>query len=123
MQATVLEDHRAWVAYEVGHALWGQGLAAEATRAMIEHLTSCYAVTQCLATVDQRNARSWRLLQRHAPATLTAGGGGETAAVIAQAGVTAHITHISTGGGASLEMLEGKTLPAFEILSRRAKTA
>lgn len=43
-------------------------------------------------------------------------GGGETAAVIAQAGVGAHITHISTGGGASLEMLEGKTLPGVAVL-------
>jgi phosphoglycerate kinase len=43
-------------------------------------------------------------------------GGGETAAVIAQAGVGAHITHISTGGGASLEMLEGKTLPGVAAL-------
>ncbi len=43
-------------------------------------------------------------------------GGGETAAVIAQAGVSAHITHISTGGGASLEMLEGKTLPGVAAL-------
>ncbi len=43
-------------------------------------------------------------------------GGGETAAVLAQAGVSAHITHISTGGGASLEMLEGKTLPGVAAL-------
>ncbi len=43
-------------------------------------------------------------------------GGGETAAVIAQASVSSHITHISTGGGASLEMLEGKTLPGVAAL-------
>ena len=43
-------------------------------------------------------------------------GGGETAAVIAQAGVSDHITHISTGGGASLAMLEGKTLPGVAAL-------
>jgi [ribosomal protein S5]-alanine N-acetyltransferase len=64
VQATVQEDHRAWVAYQVATALWGRGLATEATRAMVEHLMAHYAVTQCMATVDQRNKRSWRLLER-----------------------------------------------------------
>lgn len=64
VQATVLEDHRAWVAYEVGHAWWGRGIATEATYAMVDHLALHYAVTRCLATVDVRNERSWRLLQR-----------------------------------------------------------
>jgi RimJ/RimL family protein N-acetyltransferase len=64
VQATVLDDHRAWIAYQVATARWGQGLASEATRAMVEHLIAHYAVTQCLATVDQRNQRSWRLLER-----------------------------------------------------------
>jgi [ribosomal protein S5]-alanine N-acetyltransferase len=64
VQATVLDDHRAWVAYQVATARWGQGIASEATRAMVEHLIAHYAVTQCLATVDRRNQRSWRLLER-----------------------------------------------------------
>ena len=64
VQATVQEDRRAWVAYEVAHARWGQGIATEATRAMIEHLIAHYAVTQCMATIDRRNERSWRLLER-----------------------------------------------------------
>jgi [ribosomal protein S5]-alanine N-acetyltransferase len=64
VQATVQEDGRAWVAYQVATALWGQGLATEAASAMIEHLTAHYAVTHCRATVDQRNQRSWRLLER-----------------------------------------------------------
>jgi [ribosomal protein S5]-alanine N-acetyltransferase len=64
VQATVRKDHRAWVAYQVATSLWGQGLATEAVRSMIEHLVSHYAVTQCMATVDQRNERSWRLLER-----------------------------------------------------------
>jgi [ribosomal protein S5]-alanine N-acetyltransferase len=64
VQATVLEDRRAWVAYAVATPLWGQGLATEAMRAMVEHLMSHYAATCCMATVDQRNQRSWRLLER-----------------------------------------------------------
>ena len=50
-------------------------------------------------------------------------GGGDTLAAIAKYGIEKQVGYISTGGGAFLEVLEGKTLPAFEILSRRAKTA
>ncbi|MDP9900282.1 phosphoglycerate kinase [Variovorax ginsengisoli] len=47
-------------------------------------------------------------------------GGGDTLAAIAKYGIEKDVGYISTGGGAFLEILEGKTLPAFEILSRRA---
>lgn len=47
-------------------------------------------------------------------------GGGDTLAAIAKYGIEEQVGYISTGGGAFLEILEGKTLPAFEILSRRA---
>ena len=47
-------------------------------------------------------------------------GGGDTLAAIAKYGIEKEVEYISTGGGAFLEILEGKTLPAFEILSRRA---
>jgi phosphoglycerate kinase len=47
-------------------------------------------------------------------------GGGETLAAIAKFGVADRISYISTGGGAFLEFLEGKKLPAIEILERRA---
>lgn len=47
-------------------------------------------------------------------------GGGDTLAAIAKFGVGDRIDYISTGGGAFLEVLEGKTLPAFEVLARRA---
>jgi len=48
-------------------------------------------------------------------------GGGDTLAAIAKYGIEKDVSYISTGGGAFLEVLEGKTLPAFEILSRRAE--
>jgi phosphoglycerate kinase len=48
-------------------------------------------------------------------------GGGDTLAAIAKYRVTGKIGYISTGGGAFLEFLEGKTLPAVEILEQRAR--
>ena len=47
-------------------------------------------------------------------------GGGDPLAAIAKYGIEKQVGYISTGGGAFLEILEGKTLPAFEILTRRA---
>jgi phosphoglycerate kinase len=47
-------------------------------------------------------------------------GGGDTLAAIAKYGIEKQVDCISTGGGAFLEVLEGKTLPAFEVLARRA---
>jgi phosphoglycerate kinase len=46
-------------------------------------------------------------------------GGGDTLAAIAKYGIESQVGYISTGGGAFLEVLEGKTLPAFEILQKR----
>jgi phosphoglycerate kinase len=47
-------------------------------------------------------------------------GGGDTLAAIAKYGITDNVGYISTGGGAFLEFLEGKVLPAVEILEQRA---
>jgi phosphoglycerate kinase len=55
----------------------------------------------------------------HSPAFSIAGGG-DTLAAIAKYGIEKDIGYISTGGGAFLEVLEGKLLPAFEILQQRA---
>jgi phosphoglycerate kinase len=48
-------------------------------------------------------------------------GGGDTLAAIAKYGIADEIDYISTGGGAFLEVLEGKTLPSLAILERRAR--
>lgn len=48
-------------------------------------------------------------------------GGGDTLAAIAKFGIADNVGYISTGGGAFLEFLEGKTLPAVEVLQQRSK--
>ena len=54
-------------------------------------------------------------------AAFSVAGGGDTLAAIDQFGLTDNVSYISTGGGAFLEYVEGKTLPAVAMLAQRAQ--
>ena len=62
------------------------------------------------------------LLKAAAEADFSVIGGGHTAAVVEKLGIDDRFTHISTGGGACIEFLTGKTLPAVAALERSKQT-
>jgi RimJ/RimL family protein N-acetyltransferase len=73
VQATVRRDGQAFVAYVLGSAHWGHGLASEAVTAVLAELATQYGVHTALAVFKRANARSRRLLERlgFAPAEAT----------------------------------------------------
>ena len=50
-------------------------------------------------------------------------GGGDSVSAVEKAGVASQMSHISTGGGASLELLEGKVLPGVAALDDQSKSS
>ncbi len=71
--------------------------------------------TEAFAKGTLEVAKAMAQATRHGVTTIV--GGGDSLAAVAKAGVKAQISHCSTGGGASLELLEGKVLPGLAALA------
>jgi phosphoglycerate kinase len=115
VSAGVPED---WSIYDIG---------PETIKAFSEHLDGAKTVVWNgpMGVFEMPNfakgtfAIAQLLADETAKGAVTIVGGGDSAAAVESSGLADRITHISTGGGASLEMLEGQKLPGVEILNEK----
>jgi len=71
-----------------------------------DYATGTRAIAQALANATDKG-------------TVSVIGGGDSAAAVEELGLEARMTHVSTGGGASLEYLEGRPMPPIEVLDKK----
>lgn len=107
-----------WAIYDIGPATL-QRFAAELRDARTIVWNGPMGVFELAPFARGSNEVAALLAVATASGATTIVGGGDSAAAVEAAGLAASVTHISTGGGASLEMLEGRVLPGVEALDDR----
>ena len=107
-----------WAIYDIGPATL-QRFAAELRDARTIVWNGPMGVFELAPFASGSNEVAALLAEATASGATTIVGGGDSAAAVEAAGLADSVTHISTGGGASLEMLEGRVLPGVEALDDR----
>lgn len=114
-QVSVDEIPDGWMGLDIGPGTIRQ-FQAELSRASTIVWNGPLGVFEWDAFAKGTNEIARALAARTDDGAITIVGGGDCVAAVEKAGVASKISHISTGGGASLELLEGKELPGVAAL-------
>ena len=113
--------------YDIPDALLGMDIGAETAKAFAKILAEAKTIVwngpMGVFERDDYAAGTQAVARAVAEATdagaVSVIGGGDSAAAVEQMGLTERMTHVSTGGGASLTYLEDKPMPPLEVLDRK----